>query len=83
MYADFGGTTPLPLLTVFATSYAGPIVLASSALAVLGVGLRADGLRARRAGVVAAFVIALLGLTTCYVGLNLPLWQLAGSISGE
>ncbi len=79
MYADFGSET-LPLLTQFTTSMFGPPSLALVPSVVLGVGLRATRIGARRAGVVAAFVLALVAFAVCYVGDYLPVWQVADAV---
>jgi hypothetical protein len=82
MYADFGLET-LPSLTRWTCSPIGPIVLATPSLVSLALGLRARPIATRRMGIVLAFALALAGLVLCYVGLHLPLWQIAGSVSAD
>lgn len=83
MYRDFGSATELPMLTRFTTSLWGPALLALPVLGVLGAGLRAHAISARRLGVVLAFVLALGGIALCYVGDYLPIWQVADAIRAE
>ncbi len=80
MFSEFG--SELPLLTQLVLSPWPPL-----AFAVISVGLVAGATLLRGASIgnrcalaVAAFVVALVGVAMCFLGVYLPIFQLANSI---
>jgi hypothetical protein len=83
MYADLS-TTPQPMLTRWCTSVWFPLLLGALALGALLAGLRPGApLSRRRSGVVAAFVLAGLGIALCLAGAYLPIFRMAGAIKAD
>jgi hypothetical protein len=83
LYADFG-SHGLPLLTRLAVSLWFPPMVGALVAAAIAVGLtRRFALRARRSLVAVAFVLGAICLALCWVGVYLPIFQLAGQIRSE
>jgi hypothetical protein len=80
MFREFGSRN-LPALTQLAISIWFPVVRALPAIGAMGLGLRGSSpIQHRRAWVVAAFLLACLGLGVCLAGAYMPIFSLAGAI---
>lgn len=84
MFADFGAQKDLPVLTRLAVSVSFPVALGLLVVVLIGAGvtLRAP-LAARRACIIAGFVLGVGAFALCLVGLYLPIFSLAGNIKAE
>jgi ABC-type Fe3+ transport system permease subunit len=82
MYAEFGATITLPLLTRIVTN---PVTVPAITVA-LGTSLALLNLhrglspRARTTGLAVVLALALVAIVVAYVGLNAPVWELTDSI---
>ena len=80
MFSDFGGE--LPLLTQLVLSPWLTLAFAVVSLGLVGGAalLRGASIGNRRALAVVAFVVALVGVAMCFLGVYLPIFQLADAI---
>ena len=79
IFHDFGG--PLPALTRLAISRWFPTLLGGLVGVGVALGLRPSAsLGARRAWIVAAFLVSAAGFALCLIGFYLPVFEMAGSI---
>ena len=80
MFADFGGELPLLTRLVLTPWPALVICAAATALVLTGVALTRSAMGLRRGLIVLGFLVALIGLGVCVVGVYLPIVEVAGAV---
>lgn len=84
MFDDLGPRAALPLLTRLVLTTWFPLGLALFVVVAIAIGLRgARALAARRAWIVGAFLVGAAGFATCFVGVYMPVFALAGAIKAD
>lgn len=84
MFRDLGSTAELPLLTKLAISTWFPLGIGVCAIGLLLLALVPTiPLAPRRAFVLAAFLLGVIGFAACLIGVYLPVFTLAGSIKAD
>lgn len=78
LFEEFGGT--IPFVTQAAMTWLGPM-LGVIVAGLLAVGLRAPGGGLKQLLLIAAALLAVVGLGGCYVALQWPIFRLAGQIA--